>query len=144
VTATLRPGRLVTIVGAVTALVGGFAPWYEATVTYGGQAFRVLDQNGWENPNAGISILAIALCIVAGAVALAELIVPDAHGPQSPAQVNPLVPIGLGFTALALVIAKYVDYDPYASVGFLVTGTGALLVIAGGVWLFVARAVSPS
>jgi hypothetical protein len=141
---TLRPGRLVTIVGAVTALVGGFAPWYEATVTYGGQAFRVLDQNGWENPNAGISILAIALCIVAGAVAFAELTVPTAHGTSNAAQVNPLVPIGLGITSLALVIAKYIDYDPYASVGFLVTGGGAVLVTAGGVWLLLARAVTTS
>ena len=73
-----RPGQFLTVVGAVLATAGGFAPWYLARATYGGQTFDLINVNGFQQPNPGLSVLAIGLCVTAGAVALAELFVPNA------------------------------------------------------------------
>lgn len=129
---SLRPGQILTVIGAVLAVAGGFAPWYLARATYGGQTFDLINVNGFQEPNPGLSVLAIGLSVTAGAVALAELLVPNARRGGSPMQILGFIPIGLGLTAFALVIAKYLWQDTYASVGFLVTGSGAVLVTLGG------------
>ena len=51
-------------------------------------------------------------------------------------QILGFIPISLGITAFALVIAKYLWQETYASVGFLVTGSGAVLVTLGGILVF--------
>ena len=135
-----RPGQFLTVVGAVLAVAGGFAPWYLARATYGGQTFDLIHVNGFQEPNPGLSVLAIGLCVTAGAVALAELFIPSARHESgrdaSPTQILGLVPISLGLTAFALVIAKYLWQETFASVGFLVTGLGAVLVTLGGILVF--------
>ena len=131
-----RPGQFLTLAGAVLAVVGGFAPWYLARATYGGQTFDLINVNGFQEPNPGLSVLAIGLCITAGAVAGAELFVPNARRGTSPTQILGFVPISLGITASALVIAKYLWQETFASVGFLVTGSGAVLVTLGGILVF--------
>lgn len=155
-----RPGQVLTIVGAAVAVAGGFAPWYLAQATYGGQTFDLIRVNGFQQPNPGLSVLAIGLCVTAGAVALAELLVPNARrsgsGDAAPTQglgFAPntggfLAPISLGITAFALVIAKYLWQETYASMGFLVTGLGAVLVTLGGILVFwaglLARRLDPA
>src|SRR5262245_55325553 len=129
---TARPGQLVTVLGAVLAVAGGFALWYDATAVYGGRTFELVHANGWEQPNPGLSVLAIGLCATAGLVALAELLVPGARGRDPSPQLVGVAPVALGVTAFALVLAKYLWQDAYASVGFLVTGSGAVLVALGG------------
>lgn len=131
-----RPGLLLTVFGAVLAVAGGFARWYDATAVYGGRTFELIQATGWQRPNPGLSVLAIGLCVTAGFVALAELLVANAPGDGSPRPLVGLVPIGLGTAAFALVLAKYLARDAYASVGFLVTGSGAALVALGGVLVF--------
>jgi len=128
---TTRPGQYFTVFGALLAIAGGFVSWYEATVQWGGRAISVIAANGWEQPYAGLSIMAIGLCVTAGLVALAELLFRDARG-NGPATTVGLVPIGLGVTAFGLVVAKYLAAPDYASVGFLVSGCGAAFVALGG------------
>jgi hypothetical protein len=141
---TTRPGQGFTVFGAALALTGGFFAWYEATVVFGGHTIPLIDANGWQEPNAGLSILAIGLCATAGLVALAELLFRNARGPDNAASLVGLVPIGLGITALALVVAKYLAEEHYASVGFLVTGVGCAFVALGGVLSLCASVVTRS
>src|SRR5688572_16139485 len=115
---SVRPGQLLTVLGSVLAVAGGFAPWYLARATYGGQSFDVINANGFQEPNPGLSVLAIGLCVTAGAVAAAELFVPNARRGQSPMQILGFAPISLGMSAFALVLAKYLWQETYASVGF--------------------------
>ena len=133
---TTRPGQYFTVFGALLAIAGGFVSWYEATVLFGGHTIEVIDVNGWHDPYAGLSILAIGLCVTAGLVALAELIFRNARGSHGATSVVGLVPIGLGITAVGLVVAKYLAQPDYASVGFLVSGCGAAFVAVGGLLSF--------
>ena len=133
---TTRPGQCFTVFGALLAIAGGFVSWYEATVLFGGYPIQVIEANGWHNPNAGLSILAIGLCLTAGLVALAELLFRNPRGADAPASTVGLVPIGLGITAVGLVVAKYLAQSDYASVGFLVSGCGAAFVALGGLLSF--------
>lgn len=133
---TTRPGQCFTVFGALLAIAGGFASWYEATVLFGGYTIEVIDANGWHNPNAGLSIMAIGLCVTAGSVALAELLFRHARRVHDTASTVGLVPIGLGITAVGLVVAKYLAEPEYASVGFLVSGCGAAFVALGGLLSF--------
>jgi hypothetical protein len=135
-----RAGQLLTLVGAAIALAGGFVLWYDATAVYGGRTFELIQSNGWQQPNPALSVLAIGLCVVAGIVALTELLLPSGRGDGAPAVA--LVPIGFGITAFALVVAKYMWEDAYASMGFVVTGTGAALVALGGVLTLWSRVVA--
>jgi hypothetical protein len=128
---TPRPGQYFTVFGALLAIAGGFVSWYEASVLYGGYTFSYISANGWQEPYAGLSILAIGLCVMAGAYALVRLRFPDARGHHPPPIVG-LVPIGLGVTAFGLVVAKYLAVPDHASVGFLVSGCGAAFVALGG------------
>ena len=126
---TTRPGQYFTVFGALLAIAGGFVSWYDLSVLYGTQTITFIS-NGWQEPYAGLSIMAIGLCVTAGLVALVELVFRNARG-QNPAIVG-LVPIGLGVTAFGLVVAKYVAAPDFASVGFLVSGCGAAFVALGG------------
>lgn len=127
---TTRPGQYFTVFGALLAIAGMFVSWYEATVSFGGRQISVITSNGWQEPYARISILAIGLCVAAGVLTVAELFL------QSRASVVPwtvgLFPIGLGIVAFGLVVAKYVAAPDWASVGFLVSGCGAAFVALGG------------
>ena len=131
---TTRPGQYFTVFGALLAIAGGFVSWYEATVLFGGHTIQVIDANGWHNPYAGLSIMAMGLCLTAGLVALAELLFRNARGGAT--STVGLVPIGLGLTAVGLVVAKYLAQPDYASVGFLVSGCGAAFVAVGGLLSF--------
>jgi hypothetical protein len=132
---TPRPGQYFTVFGALLAIAGGFVSWYEANVLYGGYTFSYISANGWQEPYAGLSIMAIGLCVTAGVVALVELLFHNARGPST-APIVGLVPIGLGVTAFGLVVAKYVAAPDHASVGFLVSGCGAAFVALGGLLSF--------
>ena len=138
---TTRPGQCFTVFGALLAIAGGFVSWYEATVLFRGHPIQVIEANGWHDPNAGLSIMAIGLCVTAGLVALAEMLFRNARGAEGAATVG-LVPIGLGITAVGLVVAKYLAQSDYASVGFLVSGCGAAFVALGGLLSF-AVSVAP-
>ena len=127
---------MLTAFGAVVAVAGGFTLWYDATVVYGGRTFELVRANGWQQPNPGLSVLAIGLCVTAGAVALAEMLVPNAHGTEPSPMLTGFIPISLGTTAFALVLAKYLWQDTYAAGGFVVTGAGAVFVAFGGVVTF--------
>ena len=133
---TTRPGQYFTVFGAVLAIAGGFVSWYEASVLFGGHTIPLVEANGWQEPYAGLSIMAIGLCVTAGLVALAELLFRNARGADAHASTVGLVPIGLGLTAVGLVVAKYLAQPDYASVGFLVSGCGAAFVAAGGLLSF--------
>jgi len=141
---TTRPGPYFTAFGALLAIAGGFVSWYEATVLFGGHTIEVIHANGWQNPYGGLSIMAIGLCLTAGVVALAELIFRNARGPDGATSTVGLVPIGLGITAVGLVVAKYLAQPDYASVGFLVSGCGAAFVAVGGLLSFAVSIVPRS
>jgi hypothetical protein len=128
---TTRPGQYFTVFGALLAIAGGFVSWYEATVLWGSRTIPYISANGWQEPYAGLSIMAIGLCVTAGLVALVELLFRNARG-QNAVPIVGLVPIGLGVTAFGLVVAKYLAAPEYASVGFLVSGCGAAFVALGG------------
>ncbi len=128
---TTRPGQYFTVFGAVLAVAGGFVSWYEWTVLFGGYSIVSFDANGWNEPYAGLSIMAIGLCVTAGLVALAELLFRNARNSETVSTVG-IVPIGLGVTAVGLVVAKYMAEPHYASVGFLVSGCAAAFVALGG------------
>jgi len=132
---TPRPGQWFTVFGALLAIAGGFVSWYEKIALFGNQTIPVVSANGWQEPYAGLSIMAMGLCLTAGAVALVELLFPQARG-QNPAPLVGLVPIGLGFTAFGLVVAKYLAAPDWATVGFLVSGCGAAFVALGGLLSF--------
>lgn len=136
---TTRPGQYFTIFGALLAIAGGFVSWYEASVLFGGQRISVITSNGWQEPYARISILAIGLCVAGGSLALVELFM-HARDVSIPWTVG-LFPIGLGVTAFSLVVAKYLAAPDYASVGFLVSGCGAAFVALGGLLAFGASLV---
>ena len=127
---TTRPGQYFTVFGALLAIAGGFVSWYEATVLFGGQKISVITSNGWQEPYARISILAIGLCVAAGLLAVVELFL-HARGMAVPWTIG-LFPIGFGVTAFGLVVAKYIAASEWASVGFLVSGCGAAFVALGG------------
>ena len=126
-----RPGQYFTVFGAVLAVAGGFVSWYEWTVLFGGYSIVSFAANGWQGPYAGLSIMAIGLCVAAGVYALVRLRFRDARGHDIPPIIG-LVPIGFGVTAFGLVIAKYVAEPHHASVGFLVSGCAAVFVALGG------------
>ena len=128
---TARPGQYFTVFGALLAIAGGFVSWYEATVLWGSHTIPYISANGWQDPYAGLSIMAIGLCVTAGLVALAELLFRNARA-QTAVPIVGLVPIGLGVTAFGLVVAKYLAAPEHASVGFLVSGCGAAFVALGG------------
>jgi len=128
---TTRPGQYFTVFGALLAIAGGFVSWYEATVLWGSHTIPYISANGWQDPYAGLSIMAIGLCLTAGLVSLAELLFRNARG-HNPASTIGLVPIGLGITAFGLVVAKYLAAPEHASVGFLVSASGAAFVALGG------------
>ena len=128
---TPRPGQYFTVFGALLAVAGGFVSWYEMTALFGGYSIVSVDANGWHEPYAGLSIMAIGLCVIAGLYALVRLRFSDARGQYIPPIVG-IVPIGLGVTAFGLVVAKYLAEPHYASVGFLVSGSAAAFVALGG------------
>jgi hypothetical protein len=127
---TTRPGQYFTVFGALLAIAGMFVSWYEATVMFGGQQISVITSNGWQEPYARISILAIGLCVAAGVLTVVELFL-QARAIVIPWTVG-LFPIGLGVVAFGLVVAKYVAAPDWASVGFLVSGCGAAFIALGG------------
>ena len=127
---TTRPGQYFTVFGALLAIAGGFVSWYEATVLFGGQRISVITSNGWQEPYARISILAIGLCVCAGVLAVVELLL-HARATAVPWTIG-FFPIGFGVTAFGLVVAKYIAAPEWASVGFLVSGCGAAFVALGG------------
>ena len=134
---TTRPGQYFTVFGALLAIAGGFVSWYEATVLFGGHTIELIDANGWHEPYAGLSIMAIGLCVTAGLVALAELVFRNTRRRRR-ARCRPSdwCRSAWGSPRSGSSSRSTSRHPDYASVGFLVSGCGAAFVAAGGLLSF--------
>jgi hypothetical protein len=124
------------IVGATAAVIGGFLPWYRVSFDF--IDFRVT-RNGFERPDAGLSVFAIAFCVAAAAFAVVDLALTSSSGGRRSLQPAVFIPGVLGAIAVVMVAAKYADESKDASIGFVVTGLGAAVVVVGGVVMLAMR-----
>jgi hypothetical protein len=131
-----RPGKFVVIAGAVVAVIGGFLPWYRVRFDF---IDFTVTRNGFESPDAGLSVFAIAFCVAAAAFAVVDLALTSSSGGRRSLQPAVFTPGVLGAIAIVMVAAKYANESKYASIGFVVTGLGAAAVVIGGIVMIAMR-----
>jgi uncharacterized integral membrane protein len=121
--------------GGILLLIASFLPWYKVTVSFA-EFSASASANGWEAPNALVSILAVIIgVIMAGAVIASKL-----GNMQLPA-LGSSITWGLAYVSgggacLALVILKFILESSSISYGFFLGFIAAVALAAGGYMLY--------
>ncbi len=120
--------------GAVLLLIASFLPWYKVTVSFGGFS-ESFSANGWEDPGALWSILALLIGLAMAVAVLG----PKLGNMQLPALGSVTwgqALLGAGAVALAFIIIKFLDESSSISYGFFLGFIAAVALAAGGYLLY--------
>ena len=130
----LTTGEKLIAGGGIAMLIASFLPWYKVSVSFG-EFSASASANGWEDPGAIFSILAVLI----GVVMLAAVLAPKFGNMQLPdlgsvtwGQAH----FGLGVAALALVVIKFLNESSSISYGFFIGFIAAIALAAGGYLLY--------
>ncbi len=119
------------LVAGLVLLVDGFLPWY--SLDLGLVSFTA---NGWQDPGAIWSILAILIgAAMAGVIiakAFTDVKLPDEVGGMS----WPKIHLGAGAAVLGLLLVKLLLESNYIGFGFYVGMLAALALAGSGFWLY--------
>lgn len=129
----LTPGELVVAIAGVLLFVFGFFKWYGIDFEIAGRTIASASNNGWEAPNAGLSIIAIILGIVmAGHVILQRLA--GMEMPQRLGQIGwgHLYVVGGGLSFL-FVLIKLLNNTDFTKFGVYAGLICSLALFAGGI-----------
>jgi hypothetical protein len=128
----LTPGEMTIAISGVVLLIFSFFKWYGIDVSIAGTTIVSVSRNGWESPDAFLSVLAILIGIVMAAYVivtrLANVELPERMGS-----------IGWGVFLLAggvisflLLVIKWLGNNDYVKFGFYISLLASLGLAVGG------------
>lgn len=130
----LSTGEKLIAGAGVALLIASFLPWYRVSVSFG-EFSASASANGWQDPGALFSILAVLIGVALAAAVLA----PKFGNVQLPALGSitwPQAFFGGGVAALVLVIIKFLNESSSVSYGFFIGFIAAVALAAGGYLLY--------
>ena len=131
----LSTGEKLISGGGILLLIASFLPWYKVSVSFG-EFSASASANGWQDPGAIFSILAVIL----GVLMVGAVLGPKFGNMQLPALGSITwgqAFLGAGAAILVLVVIKFLNESSSISYGFFLGFIAAVALAAGGYLMYI-------